>query len=251
MVKRDSNAAWTAIAAATVDDEAQEKGFADWTSYARACNVDPWLRGYSKHSQQEYLLAFAARVRTGIFGRAVQVGYQSVEKALRHVAQTLVLAGYDDPRKTLGSEHLDLPFQRLLRSYRHDDPVPKPQLALPVNTVEAAGIQYQAPNDARTRAAADLVITAFFFLLRVGEYTMPQRNVRTRTVQFRVQDVTFRRADITSSRRRQRCRNSLRQHQSHSSWTIKRTANVAQQYCTQRPGPGSALFKPWPGGWQA
>ena len=94
-----------------------------------------------KHSQQEYLLAFAARVRTGIFGRAVQVGYQSVEKALRHVAQTLVLAGYDDPRKTLGSEHLDLPFQRLLRSYRHDNPVPKPQLALPVNTIEAAGIQ--------------------------------------------------------------------------------------------------------------
>jgi hypothetical protein len=119
-----------------------------------------------------------------------------VEKALRHVAQTIVLAGYDDPRKTLGSSNLDLPFSRLLTSYRHDDPVPQPQLALPVNTVEAAGIHYQA-NDARSRAAADLVTTAFFFLLRVGEYTMPRRNARTRTVQFRIQDVTFRDADGT------------------------------------------------------
>jgi hypothetical protein len=37
-----------------------------------------------------------------------------------------------------------------------------------------------------------LVTTAFFFLLRVGEYAMPKANVRTRTVQFRVKDVTFR-----------------------------------------------------------
>jgi hypothetical protein len=41
------------------------------------------------------------------------------------------------------------------------------------------------------------VATAFFFLLRVGEYTMPKPNIRTRTVQFRVQDVTFRQADGT------------------------------------------------------
>jgi hypothetical protein len=113
------------------------------------------------------------------------------------VAQTLVLAGYKDPRKTGGAKDLDLPFQRLLTSYRHDDPAPQSQLALPVNTIEAAGLHYQAPNDARTRAAADLVITAFFFLLRVGEYTMPKKNTKTRTVQFRLQDVTFRRADGT------------------------------------------------------
>jgi hypothetical protein len=196
MVQRDRNAAWTAITAATLDNVARAKSFNDWTNYARESGADPWLRGYSKALKQEYLLSFAARVRTGIFGRAVQVGHQSVEKALRHVAQTILLAGYDDPRKTRGSSELDLPFTRLLASYRQTDPVPQPQLALPVNTVEAAGIHYQS-NDARTRAAGDLVTAAFFFLLRVGEYTMPRKNVRTRTVQFRVQDVTFRHADGT------------------------------------------------------
>ena len=119
-----------------------------------------------------------------------------MENALRHVAQTLELAGYTDPRKTVGAAALDIPFRRLLTAYSHADPAPSPQLALPVNTMQAAGMHYQTV-DARTRATADLVTTAFFFLLRVREYTMPRPNARTRTVQFRVQAVTFRRADDT------------------------------------------------------
>jgi hypothetical protein len=115
-----------------------------------------------------------------------------VEKAMRHVAQTLVLAGFDDPRRTYGSKELDLPFRHLLKSYKDKDPAPKPQLALPVATVEYAGASHQASHTPLTRATADLITTAFFFLLRVGEYAMPKANVRTRTIQFRVQDVTFR-----------------------------------------------------------
>jgi hypothetical protein len=102
-----------------------------------------------------------------------------VEKALRHVAQTLVLAGFDDPRRTYGSKELDLPFRHLLKSYKDQDPAPKPQLALPVATVQRAGAFHQAPNTPLTRATADLVTVAFFFLLRVGEYAMPKANTRT------------------------------------------------------------------------
>jgi hypothetical protein len=107
------------------------------------------------------------------------------------------LAGYDDPRRTYGAKELDLPFQHLLKSYKGQDPAPQPQLAIPVATVEHAAAYHQHPHPARTRATADLVATAFFFLLRVGEYTMPRRGTRTRTVQFRVQDVTFRQPDGT------------------------------------------------------
>lgn len=90
---------------------------------------------------------------------------------------------------------LDLPFKRLLGSYKNGDPAPQPQLALPVHAIEEAARHFQAPNNPRVRAAADLITTAFFFLLRVGEYTFPRRNTVTRTVQFRVQDTTFRRQD--------------------------------------------------------
>jgi integrase len=40
-------------------------------------------------------------------------------------------------------------------------------------------------------AVADLLTIAFFFLLRPGEYTMPTSRSKTRTVQFRRQDVRF------------------------------------------------------------
>jgi hypothetical protein len=193
MVQRDLNAAWAAIGVATVDDTARRAAWVHWSNYAAQARIDPYLRYLPRPLKQTYLLAFAARVRTGIFGLALQVGAQSVEKALRHVAQTLVLAGFDDPRRTYGSKELDLPFRHLLKSYKDQDPAPKPQLALPVATIERAGAFHDAPNTPRTRATADLITTAFFFLLRVGEYVMPKANTRTRTVQFRVQDVTFRR----------------------------------------------------------
>jgi hypothetical protein len=125
-----------------VDDEVQRTGWNNWATYASGCGINPWLRTQSKSRKQAYLLAFAARVQTGIFGRAVQVGHQSVEKALRHKAQTLVLAGLDDPRQSHGASELDLPFCHLLASYKTKDPAPQPQVALPVSVVDYAGAYY-------------------------------------------------------------------------------------------------------------
>jgi hypothetical protein len=41
------------------------------------------------------------------------------------------------------------------------------------------------------KATADLTIIAFYFLLRVGEYTKPSGRRPTRTTQFRLKDATF------------------------------------------------------------
>jgi hypothetical protein len=120
------------------------------------------------------LLGFAARIRTGFIGIGRPVGAQTVEKALRHVAQARVLAGLNDPRRTSGRNDFDLPFAEILKSYKQADPAPKPQVALPVHAIEAAtaaGLAPDAPPHAQ--AVADLIILAFFFLLRVGEYTLP------------------------------------------------------------------------------
>ena len=233
LAERDLNAVWAAIGLATVDDDSRKKGWIDWERYARAWNVDPWLRHHSDASKQTHLLAFAARVRTGIFGRSIQVGHQSVEKVLRYVAQTLVLAGYPDPRRTSGGSDLDLPFSRLLKSYKTDDPPPKPQLALPVATVARAASFHTTRHPALTRATADLVTIAFFYLLRVGEYTMPKPHLRTRTVQFRVQDVTFRAQDDSiiphSASALQLSQVSRRRY----GWTTRRTASEGPPFSTR------------------
>jgi hypothetical protein len=112
-----------------------------------------------------------------------------VEKALRHLAQTLQLAGYDNPRKTYGSKELDLPFRHLLKSHKDDSPAPKPQLALPVPVIQTASSRFEQHYSPRDQAISDLVCMAFYFLLRISEYTMPSPGTITRTVQFRMKDV--------------------------------------------------------------
>ena len=80
-----------------MDDPERIRSWGHWSSYATACRRDPYLRFESKAIKQNLLLAFATRVRTGLYGNQKQVGYQLVEKAIRHVGQTLQLAGYSDP----------------------------------------------------------------------------------------------------------------------------------------------------------
>ena len=102
-----------------------------------------------------------------------------------------MLAGYPDPRRSHGAHELDLPFSKLLRSYKLQDPAPKPQLALPVRAIQCAVAFYENQKTPLARAIADLLTIAFFFLLRPGEYTMTTSRSRKRTVQFRRQDVRF------------------------------------------------------------
>lgn len=165
-----------------------------WSQYCTECGVDPWLRDTDATTRGQLLLGFAARTRTGYFGKGRQVGAQTVEKALRHVAQAFVLAGYPDPRRTAGSgsAELALPFTHLLKSYKDRDPVPRPQVALPVHAIQmASAARLDASAPARDRATADLIVMAFFFLLRVGEYTRHPAHVTTRTIPLRICDIRF------------------------------------------------------------
>jgi hypothetical protein len=86
----------------------------------------------------------------------------------------------------------------MLRGYSRDDPKSSPQLAVPVSLTEH--LLDQASQDPhgcpKQQATADLINIAFYYLLRVGEYTKP-RSTKTNTIPIRVQDITFRRADGT------------------------------------------------------
>jgi integrase len=174
-----------------VDDRVQAKNWDSWIEFCSDARRDPYLLDSSRPVQQQLLLGFAARIRRGYYGQGKKVQAQTPETALRHVAQALVLAGYPDPRRSYGSKDLDLPFSRLLRSYKTDDPAPKPQLALPVRAMQCAVDHYNQKGTPASCALADLLTVAFFFLLRPGEYTMPSARTKTRTIQFRRQDVRF------------------------------------------------------------
>jgi hypothetical protein len=156
-------------------------GTPGWSSAVRR---DPHLLNCTKPLQQQLLIGFAERIRQGYCSRRLKVQAQTPETALRHVVQTLVLAGYPDSRWSYGSKDLHLPLLRLLRSYKTDNPALQPQLALPVRVHQCSVDPYNPKDTPTVCAIADLLTIVFFFLLRPGEYTMPSARTKSRTVQF-------------------------------------------------------------------
>jgi hypothetical protein len=186
----DLNASWTTVAHATVDGKARATHWHNWSAWCSCFNFNKFLLGTPREQHAHMIMAFAARVRSVAFGNGKQVGCQSVATALRHVSQTLVLASYGDPRREIYCPELSLAFTRLDNSYRTEDPAPKPQLALPISVIEDVMKNEDASLDPKDQALADLVVLAFFFLLRVGEYT-PSGTRVTRTTQIRRKDLQF------------------------------------------------------------
>ena len=186
-LQRLRNTAWLAISTATVDGADRNKYWTAWTTH---CRLHYGTSGDTQATTTitDRLLTFAVAVREGQYGLGATVQVQSVERALRHVAQRIVLDGHPDPRKASpAQQHLDLPIARLLKSYRDEDPPPQPKLALPVSTIEAISRNYRWTD--HQHAVADLVIIAFFYLLRVGEYTTPASSRKRRTIPLRRCDV--------------------------------------------------------------
>ena len=80
-----------------------------------------------------------------------------------------------------------------MQFYKQQDPIAKPKLAVPVTVPHHIVLTGLSSKDAKTRAVGDLCCIAFYYLLRVGEYTYEKQ--RKRTQRFRIKDITFRRAD--------------------------------------------------------
>ncbi len=83
-----------------------------------------------------------------------------------------------------------------MEGMRREDAPPIPQLAVPVSVVAEAYRNGEKSKCPRQQAIGQLCLIAFFYLLRVGEYTAPRyvttaggkKKAATRTKQFRVGD---------------------------------------------------------------
>ncbi len=93
--------------------------------------------------------------------------------------------------------------------WRKDDPIQEKKLPVEADVPEyIANIGRQATATPLQASVGDLVLIAFYFLLRIGEYTgKPARKSSKQTIQFRIKDVTFFKRDDLG-RLRQLPRNS-------------------------------------------
>jgi hypothetical protein len=183
------------VVAKTTSD--RQKYWRHWCSYTALFRFDPFLSNASSTDKDQIICAFGANVRTGAYGRGAQVKVQTVTDALSAISTTIQLAGQRSPVYREDQKYT-LAIERMVEGFRREDPPSIPQLAVPINVPNAC---YQAgikSTDQKLRTTSCLVLVAFYYLLRVGEYTKPRfvtRNGKkeraTRTKQFSVQNVGF------------------------------------------------------------
>ena len=95
-IQRLRDAAWEAIGTATVDGSERHHYLKAWQMHCRLYQ-DATGEIEVPHILTDQLLTFAVTVREGQYGKGHQVQVQSVEFALRAIAQKYVLDRHPDP----------------------------------------------------------------------------------------------------------------------------------------------------------
>jgi len=98
---------------------------------------------------------------------------QSVTEALASISKTIELAGQPSPLYKAPNEYI-LPLERLVEGFRREDPPPIPQLAVPISVSWGCHRVATESQEISLLASSQLIIIAFFYLLRVGKYTHPR-----------------------------------------------------------------------------
>jgi hypothetical protein len=170
--------------------------------YCQSVGVDPYLQGGDWHRNVTIVHAFAASVREGEHGRGRKVQAGTVSTALTAINQTILLATNTSPLKIQGTMKFIPLLQQTLDGWRNEDGPVKKKMPVEADVAEwLMKCAYQPGGKTFNKAVADLILIliAFYFLLRVGEYTIKGKKGNTkRTVQFRMRDVTFFKKDLLS-----------------------------------------------------
>ena len=141
--------------------------------------------------RMHHITSFGGMVRQGSLGRGKQVRVGSVRTAIAAVAQTIAMDRGETPFHNEAGEY-HLPIKLMFEGFAKEDPASEKKLAVGVDVPEHCCRRGARAKTAKARAIGDLILIAFYFLLRIGEYTMKAtRNNSKQTVQFRMKDVQF------------------------------------------------------------
>ena len=167
-----------------------------WCGYVQGMGIDPYLQEESYNTKVRAVTGFGGRVRTGYCGHGNQVTCARVQTAIRAIGQTCELDLGVNPLYRAHERYLKQ-VELMFAGFKRDDPIPVPEIAVPVSVPEeCAKMGLTSAATEKEKAVGDLAIIAFFYLLRVGEYTQKKRKTNTRTIQFRYCDVAFKQGGL-------------------------------------------------------
>ena len=152
-----------------------------WIEFTNDLGLDPFLQAFQ--DKVPFLQVFAHRIHIGqLAASGNPVRSRTAEDYVRHIGQTFLHVGANDPR--LNSAHsIDFRLQRTLKAWKNGDPAPDRVKPIPIQVIRRIAFLAQSSPDPTLAAAADMIIIAFFYLLRPGEYTDNDKTP------FRLEDV--------------------------------------------------------------
>ena len=162
--------------------------------------MDPELQGINHAWRVRCLTGFAGLSRTGYFGRGKQVQSSTVSGAITAIGKTIALAQGINPTKCPNSEKFLPRLQEMFEGWHKEDPPTMKKLPVEADIPEQLVEVGMAKNATeKERAVGDCALTAFYYLLRIGEYTARKGasttnggpSKETQTEQFKLCDVTF------------------------------------------------------------
>ena len=176
--------------------QTRRKYWSHWRRYAKSFRTCAYLdkRRTSYKTKVNVVGGFAARVRTGYFGNNRQVSVATVRTALSAVGKTIAMDTGRNPLLLKGSDSKYLPpLQDALTSWRKNDGPTNKKLPVEVDVpAYLARTAYKTNESALDKRVGDLSLVAFYYLLRVGEYTVKSSRRNTKqTTQFRMKDIAF------------------------------------------------------------
>jgi hypothetical protein len=113
--------------------------------------------------------------------------------SLTSIGQTIALECEGNPIKLRGSNTLLPRLQQMIDSWEKADPPTVKMLPVEANIPEHVAFAATLPGATLLdKAIGDLMLIAFYYLLRIGEYTCKTtRNNSKQMIQFKFEDVTF------------------------------------------------------------
>jgi hypothetical protein len=127
------------------------------------------------------------------YGCGQQVQSSTVTGAITAIGQTIALACKDNPTKVMGSEKFLPSIKVMIDGYTKADPPTKKMLPVEADIPELmVEMGYGKEGSIKAQAVGHLALSAFYYLLRIGEYRVKgKQNKSKQMVQFKLEDISF------------------------------------------------------------
>lgn len=166
------------------------ENFRKWRAFTAKAGLPLFLDNYSRQETIKIIGAFAHEIRHNKFGKTTlsQLKGDSVEATIYSICKTFRTNGFPDPQIGCNGKRA-IQIARQMKGYKNEDEPEKRQPALPVRFFLFLNCLLCFTD--RDCSKRDLIIIAFFFLMRSCEYseTPNKKDKLTKIVELR--DVTF------------------------------------------------------------